>query len=101
MLAIVVLRLADKGDAVAARIVGEAARDVAAHVDALATRLGPWSQPPAVVLHGGVASDDVFRPAIEVVLEARPDPVRVVDSAADAVTGALDFARRLRPPRDA
>lgn len=95
MLAVHVLRLAEQGDAVAHEIVAEAALDLAAHVDALMARLRPWSEPPAVVLHGGVARDPVFGPTVRTVLATRQPPVRVVESAADAVTGALEFARAL------
>lgn len=95
LLAVHVLRVAAQGDPVAREIVSEAALDLAAHVDALYRRLAPWTEPPAVVLHGGVASDPVFGPTITRVLARRPDPVRVVPSAADAVTGALEYARTL------
>jgi glucosamine kinase len=92
MLAVHVLRLAEKGDSVAREIVVGAALDLASHVDALVQRLGPWSAPPAVVLHGGVSQAPNFRPTLLSVLEAGPSRVRVVDSAADAVTGAIRFA---------
>lgn len=95
MLAIHVIRAAERGDAVAREIVADAALDLAAHVEALTKRLGPWSSPPAVVLHGGVASDPIFAPHLAAILEKLPEPVRVVDSAADAVTGALRYARGL------
>src|SRR5690606_16893816 len=93
MLAVHVLRLADQGDPVAREIVAEAALDLAAHVDALVERLGPWSETPAVVLHGGVARDPIFGPTVRGVISTRQPPVRIVDSAADAVTGALEYAR--------
>lgn len=95
MLAVHVLRMAEQGDAVARGIVAESALDLSAHVDALVSRLGPWKEPPAVVLHGGVARDPVFGPTVQGVLEKRQPPLRIVDSAADAVTGALDYARSL------
>lgn len=98
LLAMHVLRIADRGDRVAREIVAEAALDLASHVDALVARLAPWSEPPAVVLHGGVAQDPVFGPTVTRILEKRAEPVRVVPSAADAVTGALEYARTLKPP---
>ena len=97
MLAVHVLRVADRGDEVAQAIVAEAAFDLAVHVDALVDRLGPWKTPPAVVLHGGVARDPVFGPIVRDVLRTRRPSARIVDSAADAVTGSLEYARSLAP----
>ena len=96
LLAVQVLQLSAQGDKVALEIVTEAALDLAAHVDALVERLRPWSRPPPIVLHGGVARDPVFSNQILRVLNARPQPVRIVPSAADAVRGALEYARSLK-----
>lgn len=95
LLGVHVLRAAEAGDAVAREIVSEAALDLAAHVDALVARLGPWNEPPAVVLHGGLARDPLFVPKLTAVLEAGRSRVRIQPSAADAVTGALEYARAL------
>ncbi len=95
MLAVHVLRMAEQGDPVAHGIVAEAALDLSAHVEALVNRLGPWRNPPAVVLHGGVARDPIFGPIVKGALAKRNPPVRIADSAADAVTGALEYARSL------
>jgi glucosamine kinase len=95
LLAVQVLRLAADGDLVARGIVSGATRDLAAHANALRARLGPWTAPPRVVLHGGMASDPIFRPLLAGVLAMRPDPFRTVEPAADAVAGALQFARTL------
>lgn len=93
MLAVHVLRLSESGDSAAMEIVAEAALDLVAHVDALVSELGPWSSPPTVVLHGGAASDPIFRAVVTSILDSRLDPVRLVPSAADAVSGALEIAR--------
>ena len=90
-----VLRLADGGDAAAREIIVAAALDLALHVDALMDRLGPWSQPPAVVLHGGFARDPLFSSHLAGVLRGRPRSVRLTEPAADPVTGTLAYARRL------
>jgi glucosamine kinase len=95
MLAVHVLRASDHGDQAAREIVAEAALDLAAHVTALVQRLGPWSNPPRVVLHGGVANDPIFGPYVERVIRASSGPVELMKSAADAVTGAIEYARGL------
>jgi glucosamine kinase len=95
LLAIHVIRLGEKGDAVAREIVSEAALALANHVQALTATLGPWSAPPPVVLHGGVATDPIFAPRLRSVLATLPEPVRIVEAEVDAVTGALDYARSL------
>lgn len=95
MLAVHVLRASERGDQAAREIVAEAALDLAAHVTALVERLGPWSTPPRVVLHGGVASDPIFAPYVERVIQASSGPVQLRKSAADAVTGAIEYARAL------
>jgi N-acetylglucosamine kinase-like BadF-type ATPase len=94
-LAVHVLRVALKGDAVAREIMLEAALDLAAHVDALIERLGPWSKPPAVALHGGLAQDPIFSPQVRAILRAQHQRMRLVEPAADAVTGALEHARSI------
>jgi N-acetylglucosamine kinase-like BadF-type ATPase len=90
-----VLRVAESGDAVAREIIVAAALDLALHVDALMERLGPWSEPPVVVLHGGFARDPIFAPHVAAVLRGRPRSVRLAEPAADPVTGALACARAL------
>lgn len=94
-LAVHVIRTAELGDAAAREIVVGAAADLGTHVEALVRRLGPWSDAPRVVFHGGVAGDPAFRTHIDAVMAALPVPIRITDSAADAVTGALAFARGL------
>lgn len=93
-LAVRVIAAAGQGDAIARTIISEAALDLAAHVEALVRRLGPWSEPPRVALHGGVARDPAFQPHLERTLRALPTPLTIVPAAADAVTGALECARK-------
>lgn len=95
MLAVHVIRAGEREDPVARGIACQAARDLAAHVEALVRRLGPWTTPPAVVPHGGVATDPIFGQYLEQAIGRLPDPARVTESRADAVTGALSFARSL------
>jgi glucosamine kinase len=95
LLAVPVIRMGEKGDAVAREIVCEAALALAAHVEALTAALAPWSAPPAVVLHGGVATDPIFAPRLRSVLANVSEPVRIVDAEVDPVTGALRYARSL------
>jgi glucosamine kinase len=94
-LAPLVLRAAEDGDALARELLAEAALDLAAHTDALANRLGPWSRPPDVVLHGGVATHPYFSSHLTRVLGRPPWPLRVVAPLGDAVSGALECARRM------
>jgi glucosamine kinase len=94
-LAVHVLRLAEQGDRVAQEVVAEAALDLASHVEALIEKLGPWSGPTPVVVHGGVARDAIFAPHLVRVLRASPTAIRIVESQRDAVGGALELARHL------
>jgi glucosamine kinase len=92
-LAVYALRLSAT-DAVAAEIVRDAARDLAAHAVALHSRLGPGSATAAVVLHGGVAGDPVFTDRMEEALREAGPGLELRTGVADAVTGAVAFARR-------
>ncbi|MQA91851.1 MAG: hypothetical protein GEU90_16785 [Gemmatimonas sp.] len=94
LLAVHVIRLAEQGDRSAQEIVTEATLDLGAHVEALVDRLRPWSAPPRVALHGGVARDPIFAPQLVRVLRASPTALRIVESRRDAVGGALDLARK-------
>lgn len=94
-LAVHALRQADAGDAAAVGIVTGAADALAVHVRALAVRLGPWSGPVDVVLHGGLASDPFFRAHLLAALDRLDLPLEVREPHADAVAGAVRFARQL------
>lgn len=81
-------------DAVAVEIVECAADDLAEMISALARRLGPWSDPPALALSGGLLAEG--RPlAARVIaaLERRGEVVRVLDREVDAARGAAALAR--------
>lgn len=97
-LAVHVIRIAELGDPAAREIVQRAAADLGAHVEALVNRLRPWSGRADVTLHGGVATDPSFRVHLEAAIMALPTPVQLVESRADAVTGALGIARALVAP---
>ncbi len=95
MLAVHVIRAGERDDPVARGIVRQAAHDLAVHVEALIHRLGPWTGPPSVVPHGGVATDPIFGPYLAQAIAGLTHSVRITESRADAVTGALSFARSL------
>ena len=92
-LAVPVVQLARDGDPVAVALVQEAAAGLAAHATALISRLGPWTAPTPVVFHGGLASNPTFAAATGVALGRGSAPVERRDPLADAVTGAMQFAR--------
>lgn len=94
-LAVHALRLAGEGDPPARAVVARAAEDLADHAGALLLRLGPWTAPVGVVLHGGVARDPAFVGYMERELARLRPVVELRDAAADAVTGAVRFAREL------
>lgn len=94
-LAVHALRLADEGDEAASSIVRDAAAALAQHVRALVERLGPWSGAVDVVMHGGLAADPSFRTHLLGALDRLDLPLRVRDAEADAVAGAVQFARNL------
>jgi glucosamine kinase len=94
-LAVHALRQADAGDAAALAVVTGAADALALHVRALTERLGPWSDTIDVVLHGGLASDPSFRTHLLSALDRLGLPVNVREPHADAVAGAVRYAREL------
>lgn len=99
-LAVYALRLAESGDRVALALVANAAAGLAAHVAALAGRLGPWTAGIPVVLHGGVASDPAFERHILAELDRLGLPIDVRPAASDAVAGAIQLARQLAAAPD-
>lgn len=103
-LAVHALHLARDGDEVATDIVRDAATQLAEHAAALIRRLAPWNAATAVVAHGGVARDPTFAGFLQEALLRLPFPVALQEAEADAVTGAVQFARALAeqpagPPR--
>lgn len=90
-LAPTVCDLSADGDAVAAAIVTAAVASLAAHVDALLTRLAPWSAPPGLALAGGLLAMD--RPLREPVAAAMAERACVVvETQVAAVRGAALMA---------
>jgi glucosamine kinase len=98
-LAVHALRLAESGDFVARQIVARAAHDLAEHAAVLGRRLGPWDGLIPVVLHGGLTRNSLYSGHILEALQSCSLPLAVRPAAADAVSGALAFAREaLEPP---
>jgi N-acetylglucosamine kinase-like BadF-type ATPase len=93
-LAPVVLAAADEGDAVAAAVAGDQAREAARHVHALAHKLEPWSGPVPVVFHGGTLSSETYRALVLAELAGHGGPYDVLAFSANPVAGALACARR-------
>ena len=95
-LASVVVALAADGDRVARRIMEQAARDLAAHVRALAERLAPWDAAPNLVPFGGMFRASGFAELLRAEVErVVPEGCRLRRPREDAVGGALAIARRL------
>lgn len=90
-----VVEAAEAGDALARDVLEREARGLAEHAVALAARLGPWTGEVGVVFHGGVLSSELYASLVRGLLEATQFPFRVRPPAADAVAGALSFARQL------
>lgn len=98
-----VLEAAEAGDGVAREIVQAQALEAALHVRALAGRLGPWEAAVPTVFHGGVLGRPSYAHLVEAALPGGDFAVR--PPAADAVSGALAYARAAVPgaavvPRD-
>lgn len=100
-LATLVAEQAAGGDDVAASILDSAAGHLASHVTALAERLGPWAEPPAVVFFGGMFSDDGFGARVERAIGEAGLEVQVREPVEDAVGGAVRVARRLAAGEEA
>ncbi|HEX2204565.1 MAG TPA: BadF/BadG/BcrA/BcrD ATPase family protein, partial [Longimicrobium sp.] len=95
-LARLVVEAAQSGDPVASGVVERGARELGCHAAALARRLEPWrgSEVP-VVFHGGVLSIPFYAELVSGALEAWEYQFRVRPGVADAVDGALSYARAL------
>lgn len=90
-----VLELAAGGDAVALRLVEQQAADLASHVMALAHRLGPWPGDVPVVFHGGVLRSGLYATLVDRNLAQNAHRYQIQPAQADAVHGALAYARAL------
>jgi glucosamine kinase len=94
-LAVHVVDAAEQGDAVALQVVEREARELACHAVALARRLEPWSGTVPVVFHGGVLGVDFYARVVTSALEEYEYAFEVRPGVADAVAGALSYARRM------
>ncbi|HEX6751252.1 MAG TPA: BadF/BadG/BcrA/BcrD ATPase family protein [Longimicrobium sp.] len=94
-LAVHVVEAAEQGDAVALQVVEREARELACHAVALARRMEPWSGAVPVVFHGGVLGIDFYADVVRASLEEYEYAFEVRPGVADAVAGALLYARRL------
>lgn len=90
-----VLEAAALGDAVSMRVVRAQAAELAGHVGALASRLAPWPGEVPVVLHGGVLQSALFASLVSGHLGDTGHACRVRPPRAEAVHGALAYARAL------
>jgi len=94
-LAVQVIGAAEEGDAVALRLLEREARELACHAVALARRLEPWSGAVPVAFHGGVLGVDFYAGVVRCALDESECRFDVRPSVADAVAGALSYARRM------
>jgi glucosamine kinase len=94
-LAVHVVSAADEGDAVALQLLEREARELACHAVALARRLEPWSGAVPVAFHGGVLGVDLYAEVVRGALDEYEYRFEVRPSVADAVAGALSYARRM------
>lgn len=92
-LAPVVLAAAE-GDATARAIVDQAAADLAAHVEALVSRLSPWAVSPRVALAGGLlAPGRTYRATVEAAIRVQVPECVTLPVAVDGARGAASLAR--------
>lgn len=94
-LAVHVAGAAEAGDEVARALVHGEARELAAHAVALAHRLQPWSGAVPVVFHGGLLSIPFYAGLVRSILAEAEEAFDVRPGVADAVAGALSYARRM------
>jgi len=93
-LAPAVAAAAENGDAVARRIVEEAAGELVAHVAALHDRLGPWKTAPGLALSGGlIAPGGPLRAAVVEALRVHGPACTLAEGKVDAARGAASLAR--------
>jgi glucosamine kinase len=90
-----VLDAAAGGDALAMSVVEHHARELARHVIALAHRLGPWPGDVPVVFHGGVLRSGLYASLVDLSLSQNAHRYRIQPAQADAVHGALAYARAM------
>lgn len=90
-----VLDAAAGGDALALGVVEHHARELARHVIALAHGLGPWPGDVPVVFHGGVLRSGLYAALVERNLAQNAHRYSIQPARADAVHGALAYARAM------
>jgi glucosamine kinase len=90
-----VAETAEEGDAVALQLLEREARELACHAVALARRLEPWSGAVPVVFHGGMMQSEFYAELVQSALDEYEYRFEVRPRVADAVAGALSFARRM------
>ena len=90
-----VLDAAAGGDALALSVVEHHARELSRHVIALAHRLGPWPGDVPVVFHGGVLRSGLYASLVDRNLAQNAHRYRIQPARADAVHGAIAYARAL------
>ena len=90
-----VVDVAAAGDGLAMRVVEHHARELASHVIALAHRLGPWPGDVPVVFHGGVLRSGLYATMVDRQLAQNAHRYRIQPARADAVHGALSYARTM------
>jgi N-acetylglucosamine kinase-like BadF-type ATPase len=94
-LAIHVIDAAEAGDAVAVGLMEHEARELASHAVALARRLEPWAGAVPIVFHGGTLGAGFYAAAVTRALNGADYTFEVRPGVADAVAGALSYARRM------
>lgn len=89
------LEAAVAGDDVSLGIAGAAAHDLVNHVEALYSRLQPWSRPPGLALAGGLlCRGRPFRGFLLERIERFCPQIDIIQSDIDAARGATVRARR-------
>jgi glucosamine kinase len=93
-LAPLVFEAARAGDAVAHELLTHAVEELSGHLVALRDKLGPWSEPPAVALAGGLLKPGgALRPSMEEMIARQR--LGLIAREPDAALGAARMARRL------
>ena len=87
----IVVRAARNGDPAACHLLDEAVRELTKHVTAILERLGPWREPPPLLLWGGLIGEDgPLRESL--IRELSPLPVELRDGPIDPTLGAASLA---------
>jgi len=96
-LAPIVIRIAQKGDAVAKEIVDQTIRSIVEHVETLYRKMSPWPVEPQVAFSGGLAAPGrPLRIPLVAALARLGLGLEVLDRPIDAARGAANLARQAR-----